>query len=89
VADATPEGKRGAPPRAIREKDLEKHLQGEEEKGPSEKTPAPTPEKIQDLSKKPAAQSSAEVKEDPPLDRALELLKTWRILNKLEPAKAS
>jgi carboxyl-terminal processing protease len=89
VADASPEGRKGAPPRAIREKDLEHHLQGDGEKEPPDKTPIPTPEKTPDQSKKPAAQSSPETKDDPPLERALELLKTWRILNKLEPAKAS
>jgi len=85
VADATPEGRKGAPPRSIREKDLEHHLQGEMEKEPTEKTPEKSPE----LSKKPALTAGTETKEDPPLDRALELLKTWRILNKLGTPKAS
>ncbi len=84
VADATPEARKGAAPRTIREKDLEHHLQGEMEKSPAEKTPEKGPE----LSKKPAGTTAGE-KEDPPLDRALELLKTWRILNKLGAPKAS
>jgi carboxyl-terminal processing protease len=85
VADATPEAKRVGAPRTIREKDLEHHLQGEMEKEPAEKTP----EKVPELSKKPAPAAGGEGKEDPPLDRALELLKTWRILNKLGTPKAS
>jgi len=85
VADATPEARRGAIPfRTIREKDLEHHLQGDMEKEPAEKAPEKSPE----LSRKPAA-PGGENKEDPPLDRALELLKTWRILNKLGTQKAS
>ncbi len=84
VADAAPEARRGVVPRTIREKDLEHHLQGDKEKEPAEKTPEKGPE----LSKKPAA-AGGESKEDPPLDRALELLKTWRILNKLGAQKAS
>jgi carboxyl-terminal processing protease len=87
VADALPDGKRGGPARMIREKDLDHHLPGEGEKEPPEKAPAKPPEKIQDPAKKPAA--VGEIKEDPPLDRALELLKTWRILNKIQTPKAS
>ena len=87
VADALPDGKRGGPARMIREKDLDHHLPGDGEKEPPEKTPAKPPEKIQDPAKKPAA--VGEIKEDPPLDRALELLKTWRILNKIQTPKAS
>ena len=87
VADALPDGKRGGPARMIREKDLDHHLPGEGEKEPPEKVPAKPPEKIQDPTKKPAA--VGEIKEDPPLDRALELLKTWRILNKIQTPKAS
>ena len=87
VADALPDGKRGGPARMIREKDLDHHLPGEGENEPPEKAPAKPPEKIQDPAKKPAA--VGEIKEDPPLDRALELLKTWRILNKIQTPKAS
>ncbi|MCX5912437.1 MAG: S41 family peptidase [Deltaproteobacteria bacterium] len=87
VADALPDGKRGGPARMLREKDLEHHLPGEGENEPPEKAPAKPPEKIQDPAKKPAA--VGEIKEDPPLDRALELLKTWRILNKIQTPKAS
>jgi len=85
VADAPPDGKRGAPSRMIREKDLEHHLPGEGEA--PEKTPAKPSEKTQEPSKKPAA--GAEIKEDPPLERAVELLKTWMILNKVQTPKAS
>jgi carboxyl-terminal processing protease len=87
VTDALPEGKRGGPARLIREKDLDHHLPGEGEKEPPEKVPAKPSEKIQDPGKKPAA--VGESKEDPPLERALELLKTWRILNKIQTPKAS
>ena len=87
VADAAPEGKRGGPSRMIREKDLDHHLPGEGEKEAPEKTPGKPPEKIQEPSKKPAP--GQEAKEDPPLERAVELLKTWRILNKIQPPKAS
>jgi carboxyl-terminal processing protease len=87
VADASPEGRKGGPSRVIREKDLDHHLPGEGEKAAPEKTPAKPPEKGQEQGKKPAA--VAETKEDPPLDRALELLKTWRILNKVQTPKAS
>ena len=87
VADALPDGKRGGPARMIREKDLDHHLPGEGENESPEKAPAKPPEKIQDPAKKPAA--VGEIKEDPPLDRALELLKTWRILNKIPTPKAS
>jgi len=85
VADAPPDGKRGAASRMIREKDLEHHLPGEGEA--PEKTPAKPSEKTQEPSKKPAA--GAEIKEDPPLERAVELLKTWMILNKVQTPKAS
>jgi carboxyl-terminal processing protease len=87
VADALPDGKRGGPARMIREKDLDHHLPGEGENESPEKAPVKPPEKIQDPAKKPAA--VGEIKEDPPLDRALELLKTWRILNKIQTPKAS
>jgi len=79
VADVVPEGRRAAPPRFIREKDLEHHLQGEKA----------APEKAAEPSKKPEAAAPAKPQEDPPLERALELLKTWRILNKIAPKKAS
>ena len=75
------------PARTIREKDLDHHLPGEGEKEPPEKAPTKPSEKIQDPGKKPAA--GGESKEDPPLERALELLKTWRILNKTQIPKAS
>jgi carboxyl-terminal processing protease len=85
VADLAPEGGGTAAPRFMREKDLEHHLQGEEEKGPPEKTL----EKAPDKSIKKEATIGPEIKEDPPLERALELLKTWRILNKEFQKKAS
>jgi hypothetical protein len=65
-----PEGKRNVVPRTLREKDLEHHLQGRG-KGGAEK---PEPAKPRLRRREPA--------EDPPLDRALELLKTWQILIK-------
>lgn len=79
VPDLLPEARRTAPPRFIREKDLEHHLRGEGEKAAPEKTM----EKSPDQSKKKEAAAGAEIQEDPPLERALELLKTWRILNKV------
>ncbi|NWF57259.1 MAG: S41 family peptidase [Syntrophaceae bacterium] len=79
VADVAQEGKRGAAPRYIREKDLEHHLQGEKE---------PTaPEKGKEPAKAPEASDASKSSEDPPLDRALELLKTWQILNKVSAKK--
>jgi carboxyl-terminal processing protease len=79
VPDLSPEARRGAPTRFIREKDLEHHLRGEGEKTPPEKTLERTPDKT----KKKEGIAGAETQEDPPLERALELLKTWRILNKV------
>ena len=75
VADMVPEGKRNVVPRFMREKDLEHHLQGEGEKAAPQKNPDPA--------KKPEAAAAPQSTEDPPLDRALELLKTWQILNKV------
>jgi carboxyl-terminal processing protease len=79
VADMVPEGKRNAVPRFMREKDLEHHLQGEGEKA--------APQKPSDPAKKPEAAAAPQSTEDPPLDRALELLKTWQILNKVSKKK--
>jgi carboxyl-terminal processing protease len=75
VADQGPEGKRGVAPRFMREKDLEHHLQGEKEQA--------VPEKTKEPDKTPEASAAPKSAEDPPLDRALELLKTWQILNKV------
>jgi carboxyl-terminal processing protease len=75
VPDLIPEGKRNTAPRFMREKDLEHHLQGEGEKA--------APEKPAEPAKKPEAEAAQKPAEDPPLDRALELLKTWQILNKV------
>jgi hypothetical protein len=58
---------------------LEHHLRGEEEKNPPEKTLERSPDKT----KKKEGIAGAEPQEDPPLERALDLLKTWRILNKV------
>lgn len=77
VPDAPPESKRQVAPRFIREKDLEHHLKGEEVK---EKTQDKAKEKEGEALKSP---------EDPPLERALELLKTWKILHKISKSKAS
>jgi carboxyl-terminal processing protease len=79
VADLVPEGKRGVAPRYMREKDLEHHLQGEKEQAVPEKTKEPV--------KAPEASAAPKSTEDPPLDRALELLKTWQILNKVSAKK--
>jgi carboxyl-terminal processing protease len=79
VPDLSPEARRAAPARFIREKDLEHHLRGEGEKNPPEKTLERSPDKT----KKKEGIAGAETQEDPPLERALELLKTWRILNKV------
>jgi carboxyl-terminal processing protease len=79
VADLVPEGKRGVAPRYMREKDLEHHLQGEKEQ--------PVPEKAKEPEKTPEASATTKSTEDPPLDRALELLKTWQILNKVSAKK--
>jgi carboxyl-terminal processing protease len=82
-------GGRKVQPRFMRERDLEHHLPGDGEKKeapqaiekPSEKTLEAPPE----VSKKTAA----EPQEDPPLERALDLLKTWKIFNKIAKEKAS
>ena len=79
VADLLPEGKRGVVPRYMREKDLEHHLQGEKEQA--------VPEKTKEPAKAPEASVAPKSTEDPPLDRALELLKTWQILNKVSAKK--
>ena len=79
VPDLSPEARRAAPARFIREKDLEHHLRGEGEKAPAEKTLEKSPESR----KKKEGIGGTETQEDPPLERALELLKTWRILNKV------
>lgn len=79
VADLVPEGKRGVAPRYMREKDLEHHLQGEKEQA--------VPEKTKEPAKAPEASAAPKSTEDPPLDRALELLKTWQILNKVSAKK--
>jgi carboxyl-terminal processing protease len=79
VGDLVPEGKRGVAPRFMREKDLEHHLQGEKERA--------VPEKTKEPDKTPEASAAPKSAEDPPLDRALELLKTWQILNKVSAKK--
>jgi len=75
VLDVVPDGKGKVTPRFMREKDLDHHLQGEGEKG--------APEKPAEPAKIPEAAAAPKPTEDPPLDRALELLKTWQILNKV------
>jgi carboxyl-terminal processing protease len=85
VPDLGPDARRSTPPRLMREKDLEHHLQGEKEKGVPEKTP----EKSSDKSKKNESTVGTQTQEDPPLERALELLKTWKILDKVAKKKAS
>ncbi|MBI4496201.1 MAG: S41 family peptidase [Deltaproteobacteria bacterium] len=73
VSDLPPaEARNMLPPKIMREKDLEHHLLGEGEKTPlPEKTP------------KTVVAEAKGATEDPPLDRALDLLKTWQILNKV------
>jgi carboxyl-terminal processing protease len=85
VADLAPEGRGSGAPRFMREKDLEHHLRGEGEKAAPEKTL----EKSSDKSKKKETAVGPENQEDPPLERALELLKTWGILHKVSQKKAS
>jgi carboxyl-terminal processing protease len=85
VADFVAEGKGSATPRFTRERDLEHHLRGEGEKAAPEKTMEKPPE----LSKKKEAVGPPEIQEDPPLARALELLKTWKILQKVSQKKVS
>jgi carboxyl-terminal processing protease len=75
VSDVIPDGKGKVTPRFMREKDLDHHLQGEGEKG--------APEKPAEPAKKPETAAAPKATEDPPMDRALELLKTWQILNKV------
>jgi carboxyl-terminal processing protease len=75
VSDVVPDGKGKVTPRFMREKDLDHHLQGEGEKG--------APEKPAEPAKKPETAAAPKATEDPPMDRALELLKTWQILNKV------
>lgn len=90
VADSLPTGARkGSPTRVLREKDLEHHLRGggEDPAKPVEKISEESLEKSADKKREGAGISGAP--EDPPLERALELLKTWKILNKVERKKAS
>lgn len=95
VADATPGGARKATPRIMREKDLEHHLPGEgDKKEPPKvmekvKTPEKTLEIPPDPTKKREATGSPEIQEDPPLERALDLLKTWKIFHRLAKPKAA
>jgi carboxyl-terminal processing protease len=89
VADLPPGARKGPSPRFLREKDLEHHLQreGEAPAKPLEKIPEESLEKVP-AKKKGEAAVSSETPEDPPLERALELLKTWKILNKVAKRKA-
>jgi carboxyl-terminal processing protease len=82
-------------PGAIREKDIERHLRGEEEEPPAA-APAPPREKKNDLkgSRKEAPEGPEARKEDakdPQLDRAVELLKGWEIFKSrfIDQKKAS
>lgn len=76
VPDLPPGTRRHTAPNFIREKDLEHHLKGEE-----------TKEKVEEKPKK--VEESSKISEDPPLERALELLKTWKILHKIARTKTS
>jgi len=82
VSDLPPESRRAPPQRFVREKDLEHHLRGEEEKAAPERIQEKMPEKTPVKKRKESA-VGAEIQEDPPLERALELLKTWKILHKV------
>jgi carboxyl-terminal processing protease len=82
-------------PGAIREKDIERHLRGEEEEPPAA-APAPPREKKNDPkgSRKEAPEGPEARKEDakdPQLDRAVELLKGWEIFKSrfIDQKKAS
>jgi carboxyl-terminal processing protease len=82
-------------PGAIREKDIERHLRGEEEEPPAA-APALPREKKNDLkgSRKEAPEGPEARKEDakdPQLDRAVELLKGWEIFKSrfIDQKKAS
>jgi carboxyl-terminal processing protease len=79
VADLPAGSRPGNSPRYLREKDLEHHLQGENGKE-DEKKPAPKSFQTAPGQEKP---ESSQKPEDPPLERALELLKTWQILSKV------
>jgi len=80
VVSDLPRGNRQEPtPRYLREKDLEHHLQGEEGKE-NEKKLIPKSPQIAPQKEKPEASKEPE---DIPLQRALELLKTWQILSKV------
>jgi len=93
VADATPGGARKALPRMMREKDLEHHLPGEDEKNERPKEMEKAPEKTLEAppgsTQKRETSTAQEIHEDPPLERALDLLKTWKIFHKLAKPKAA
>ena len=83
-AALTKEAKGPAPnPPPLREKDLERHLknEGQDQTPPTTKKPPPA--------EQPAPSVSAEEgkgEEDPQLQKAIDLLKTWRIFKGLKPA---
>jgi carboxyl-terminal processing protease len=83
VQDQATEIKRSVPQRFMREKDLDHHLQGEGEKETPEKPPAKPAKKEKEIVAAP------ETPEDLQLDRALDLLKTWKIFNKVAKGKPS
>jgi hypothetical protein len=84
-------GGRKAQPRFMREKDLEHHLPGDGEQKESPQAIEPPPEKAPeappDAAKKKEPTAAQEIPEDPPLDRALDLLKTWKIFGQLTKQK--
>ena len=85
VADLPRGNRQGPSPRFLREKDLEHHLQGEEGKGNGEKVIPKSPPTVP-TEEKPEASKEPEGSREPedlPLQRALELLKTWQILSKV------
>ena len=79
VADLPRGNRQGPSPRYLREKDLEHHLQGEEGKENEKKLIPKSPETAV---KKEKLEASKEP-EDVPLERALQLLKTWQIFSKV------
>ncbi|MBP2669651.1 MAG: ctpA [Deltaproteobacteria bacterium] len=83
-------------PGALREKDIERHLRGEEEEAPAAVPTPPKEEKKDDRKggrkEAPAApEARKEDAKDPQLDRAVELLKGWEIFKSrfIDQKKAS
>jgi carboxyl-terminal processing protease len=82
-------GGRKVQPRFMRERDLEHHLPGDGEKKEAPQAIEKPPEKTLEAPPEVSKKTAAETQEDPPLERALDLLKTWKIFNKIAKEKAS